>query len=81
MYKVMRESLESGNLKASFHDISDVFNSVEEPLYTDRIHITDKGNAIVAAEIFKLIKGAICRDRPENLSERTATRLVEACLS
>jgi len=35
-------------------DLSNVFNGISEPLFTDRIHLADRGNQIVAKKIFEI---------------------------
>ncbi len=35
-------------------DLSNIFNGISEPLFTDRIHLADSGNEIVAKNIFEI---------------------------
>jgi len=47
LYEVRKYCTEATNL-------SDVFNGISEPLYTDEAHLGDRGNQIVAKKIFEI---------------------------
>jgi len=32
----------------AFHDVSSIFNQVQEPIYIDYCHISEKGNGVIA---------------------------------
>ena len=61
------------------YDISDIFNGVTVPLYTDWVHIVGKGNRIVAERMFETLASELCRDPLVDPSDHVMTQIAEAC--
>ena len=55
LYKYVNNLLK-GKSTSSFFDISDVLKDRNEAYYIDFVHITEKGNEVVAERIYKTMK-------------------------
>lgn len=56
IYIILTNKESSVSSEKSFHDLSDIFHNLEEPVYIDWIHLSEKGNIFIAQEMSKEIK-------------------------
>lgn len=77
-YRIVREKTTSLRDDKSFHDLSAIFSDEEEPIYIDWMHLSERGNAVIAQvmaeEISHLIQSGedAAKQRRGNLHQRSA---------
>lgn len=81
VYKNYRRAVQEydGSGPVAIHDLSDVFEGVTEPVFFDWIHITDRGNRIVATRIFETLQAQLCESTPPMTSSRVRDQIAERC--
>ena len=83
MRKAVRQHLQEEGAPAGIYDLSDVFAGVADPIYIDSVHITGKGNQLVAERLFEIVTNDLCQQVPAHViahvSVLTRTQLTLAC--
>ena len=81
MYQMRRVLVREGRDNGiNFYDISDVFTSTAEPIYIDGVHVTGRGNRIIAERMFEILKNELCDGQSIHVSDLSKAQLTSACM-
>lgn len=76
---VLQRHLQTTNDTRDIHDLTDAFRDVPDPIYIDWMHVTGKGNLVVAEAILRILQDTLCNNIPANVSGHTKSQLTSAC--
>jgi len=79
MLRSVRELLQHEDPPPAVYDASDLFAAVEEPVYIDYVHMSGRGNRIIAERLVEILEPHLCGDVPPRVSERVRTGLRARC--
>ena len=73
------ERIERGGVPRRTLDIADVFADVSEAVYIDWVHVSHRGNRIVAQRLFEILQRGLCEEPPPRVRPVPAEQLRVAC--
>ncbi len=63
----------------AIYDASDLFSEVADPVYIDYVHMSGRGNRIIAEKLVEILKPHLCGELPPRVSEHLSNQLGEIC--
>ena len=77
--ELLDDRLEGSRDLDGIYNLADAFQGISDPLYIDYVHVTGRGNAIVAEKLLDIVKGELCGRPPRRASDHTRAQLAAAC--
>ena len=79
MRQSVRELLPQEDSLLAIYDASDLFSEVADPVYIDYVHMSGRGNRIIAEKLVEILKPHLCGELPPRVSEHLSNQLGEIC--
>jgi hypothetical protein len=79
MRTAVRELLAEDTETRAIHDASDLFAEFPDPVYIDYVHMSGRGNQVIAEELVRILKPYLCVENPPRLGERVRGQLESVC--
>ncbi len=79
MRRAVRELLPQKGLGFAIHDESDLFADFPDPVYIDYVHMSGRGNRVIAERLIEILQPYLCAENPPRVGEHAAAQLRAWC--
>ncbi len=79
MLQSVRELLPQEKLSPTIYDVSDLFADITDPVYIDYVHMSGRGNQVIAEELVEILRLHFCRDLPPRVSGIVRLQVEKFC--
>lgn len=79
MLRSVRELMAQGRVSPAIHDLSDLFADFPDPVYIDYVHLSGRGNRVIAEKLVEILMPHLCEENPSRVSENVRGQLEGIC--